>query len=421
MENTSIIGNIGQEEIQWIADFCAQKFLQYENPIAIIREQFEREGYEKELPIALFQSKPEEHIHNKGVAIFLDTQKDAQGLTTFYVSVLGPQDEQQKRIMAESNAKEFGVSREQVQSLLEKYKIIAPGSKESLKEEIKIFVPTTYNHQAGSELLAILKSEAMQGVKSISVNYSEPFELPEKFGVFFPKEAMELKINEKVFLHDANGNAKITYTSQMPPSIPHLKSLSIGNIGFSEVPQSFAKDFPHLKSLELTRKENHESLKMDAVFKCKTIESLTIKGLNLKAIPEGVLSMAKLEYLDISNNHINQISDKMSYTNLKYLDMSKNQVENIDNLPYHSLNYLDVSQNKLEDIPKQLMAYLTAQMMVNGHNVDSAINLQENQIKLSENAKDLELVLGVENMKRLLPELESNIQVSQKKGVQLRI
>lgn len=312
--------------------------------------------------------------------------------------------------------------REKLIELMEKYKVIEKKDhlhydkiKKNFIDEkadidfiqhAKIYIDEKYQDEAKAEILTLLQSPAFSQVKAVSINFSEGFILPEKLGQAMPENVVELNINPQPYFFNELGEIVTTKTEQMPAFCPHIKHLQVANAENIDI--KGIEQWQGLTSLKL-----HQSnfVHMHEITKLNKLEMLTLSGCNLTRVPIELVTMPRLEYLDLSHNHIQTLPYELSWSGMHSIKLNNNQIKEIDNLPYQTLTYVDVSNNLVEELPKKLIGFLLVNDMFNPK--EQHIKLAGNQLDIEKNKALIEALLSIHQGKKVNDLLELDKQLSQ--------
>mmetsp|Transcript_77583 Transcript_77583/g.151864 ORF Transcript_77583/g.151864 Transcript_77583/m.151864 type:complete len:178 (-) Transcript_77583:194-727(-) len=86
--------------------------------------------------------------------------------------------------------------------------------------------------------------------------------------------------------------------------------------------------------------------------RCPNLRYLDLAGNNLGALPEeGIASLEKLEYLDVSGNALKDLSVVAQLSSLVTLKADDNLLTSVDFVKLENLTQVSLNRNKLEFIP----------------------------------------------------------------------
>ncbi len=167
-----------------------------------------------------------------------------------------------------------------------------------------------------------------------------------------PKEIFMLRKLKKLTL---NGN---NYLKTLPFYIENIENLEELNISFThliEIPREVFM-LKNLKKITLNGNKNLKKIPVD-IYNLKTLEELNISFFNLIEIPKELFRLNNLKVLDISNNSLEKISNKIGkLINLEKLDISDNNLTDISKQIglLSKLKELNISNNKLKTLPIEI-------------------------------------------------------------------
>lgn len=163
-----------------------------------------------------------------------------------------------------------------------------------------------------------------------------------------------VKIDNTDFLLDTSG---IRYQIIRDPDYisPASEAINLNNLGLTRLSKRFSQ-CKGLKYLSLAGNKLRKSKSLN--FELQQIVQLDLSANSFVKIPEGILSMPKLEYLNLRANHLEQASNCTKLTTLKTLDLSANRLTQLPaNIGALSeLQRLDISNNSLKYLPESICA-----------------------------------------------------------------
>jgi leucine-rich repeat protein SHOC2 len=134
-----------------------------------------------------------------------------------------------------------------------------------------------------------------------------------------------------------------------------LKTLNINGLKSGTLQlDAAAVQLPNLESLNLT---NIETVRLPAKWKLPKLKNLTLEGLSLQNIPDGLRNSPQIKTLNLSDNRLTELPKEISsLTQLISLYADGNKIEHlpaqIDQCK--ALGYIDLSNNKIQQLPASL-------------------------------------------------------------------
>ncbi len=96
---------------------------------------------------------------------------------------------------------------------------------------------------------------------------------------------------------------------------------------------------------------------IDNIDRLKYFEELMLAGCSMRAIPESIINLNKLSFIDFNGNNLEKIPSFIEgLTNLRHLDLSYNKIEKIPETigNLKNLELLNLIWNKIKEIPKSI-------------------------------------------------------------------
>ncbi|MCU0440434.1 MAG: hypothetical protein MUC49_21285 [Raineya sp.] len=432
-------------DVESIAKFCAYQFLLYQDPITDLEKSFENQQIEAKIIYiqdtheARYQINhnresfyPQDLIvlHKSNYSQHTLVTDDEFGEGSHRVTVVSPFYENGEQYIAEKEVHPVEQSKKNMIELCEKYRILEKkdilnydklrkeyiyGKSEfSFIRHAHIYISKEYEYEAGVEILSLLKYGPLKNIDALSINYTENFTLPQKFGDFLPSSVIELNINPEPYFISDKGELVNTMTSVMPPAVKNLQHLSVSNFSIKEVPEDFSDRYPNLISAQFKFAE--KGINITPITKHSKIEVLGIVHCNLLSFPKEILSMQNLRFLDISNNHIQQLPHELTWANFVSIKCQENNIDNIRNLPWQTLVYADLAGNNIHEIPENVMGYILVNETFNPkeEHIDLAKNniaIESNQIVIKKmlevfNAEEVNQILSLDEQKQKIARQE---------------
>ncbi|MES2828079.1 MAG: leucine-rich repeat domain-containing protein [Bacteroidota bacterium] len=164
----------------------------------------------------------------------------------------------------------------------------------------------------------------------------------------------------------------------VPDFFDKLKALKVlnvqGNATGGKFPSGIVR-LSNLKALTLSLK-NVSKLTDTAHFAFKHLETLKLRGFNLKNLPKSVLELSKLNTLDISSNQITTLplDSWGKLVDLNYLALDHNEISVLppDIGVLKNLEYFDASHNQIQSLPISFGNYERLEVLrLHDNNIES--------------------------------------------------
>ncbi|OTF70384.1 hypothetical protein BLA29_011949, partial [Euroglyphus maynei] len=159
-----------------------------------------------------------------------------------------------------------------------------------------------------------------------------------------------------------------TGLKEVPATIKTLKSLKTLDLSNNRIRRIRPRAFEDLNQLSTLRLAFNHDLHLDAESFAglgRTLKNLNIKGINLKHIPEALLNLTELAFLDLAQNKIEEIKPRMfrNHHLLTALSLERNLIRSMHPDTFvglnDSLSSLSLLNNMLIEFPLLALSKLT--------------------------------------------------------------
>ncbi|KAH7646526.1 leucine rich repeat containing protein 6 [Dermatophagoides farinae] len=159
-----------------------------------------------------------------------------------------------------------------------------------------------------------------------------------------------------------------TGLKEIPAPIKTLKSLKTLDLSSNRIRKIRPRAFEELNQLSTLRLAFNHDLHLDVesfVGLGRTLKNLNIKGINLKHIPEAILNLTELAFLDLAQNKIEEIKPRMfrNHHLLTALSLERNLIRSMHPDTFvglnDSLSSLSLLNNMLIEFPLLALSKLT--------------------------------------------------------------
>ncbi len=196
---------------------------------------------------------------------------------------------------------------------------------------------------------------AFKGNKYGFINKEAQVRIPYKYDEALPFNEItglaSVRINNIEYLIDTSGHEFLTIVDADLINAG-TESVDLSNFRLKKFPETLSscKD---LKFLWLSGNRLSKSKISDLGL--RELRQLDISKNTIKVIPNWVLTLPKLEYLNLRSNALSDANGCQKLTSLKVLDLSYNQIKDFpaDISPLENLHRLDLSNNFLFSFPPQ--------------------------------------------------------------------
>lgn len=161
--------------------------------------------------------------------------------------------------------------------------------------------------------------------------------------------------------------------------LSNLNTLDLSENKFEKIPKSIF-ELTSIENLLLSR--NQITSIPDEIKKLKILKNLDLSSNKIKEIPTSLTDVSELKDLDLSNNVIGAIPNTISkLENLISLYISRNRIESLDNLKFKKLENLDVSENEIKEIPEKILSTISINYFDISENKISEIPIKISELK----------------------------------------